>query len=79
MFGYMGHPTDINVIPFVAIDHVEILKDGASAQYGADAVGGVGQHRAEGPLQRRAASRPQTGQLLGHQRAATAAPPAAGT
>ena len=41
MFGYMGHPTDINIIPFSAIDHVEILKDGASALYGADAVAGV--------------------------------------
>jgi len=41
MFGYMGQPQDINIIPFSAIDHVEILKDGASALYGADAVAGV--------------------------------------
>ncbi len=32
---------DINLIPFVMIDHIDILKDGASAVYGADAVAGV--------------------------------------
>ncbi|MBD1586870.1 TonB-dependent receptor plug domain-containing protein [Pseudomonas typographi] len=32
---------DINMIPVSAIDHVEILKDGASAQYGSDAIAGV--------------------------------------
>src|SRR2546423_2876639 len=32
---------DINLIPFVLIDHLDILKDGASAIYGADAVAGV--------------------------------------
>ena len=32
---------DINLIPFVMIDRLEILKDGASAIYGADAVTGV--------------------------------------
>jgi len=32
---------DINLIPFVLIDHIDILKDGASAVYGADAVAGV--------------------------------------
>jgi iron complex outermembrane receptor protein len=32
---------DISAIPLVAIDHVEILTDGASALYGSDAVGGV--------------------------------------
>ena len=32
---------DINLIPFPMIDHVDILKDGASAVYGADAVPGV--------------------------------------
>lgn len=41
MFGYMGQPQDINIIPLAAVDHIEILKDGASAQYGADAVAGV--------------------------------------
>lgn len=32
---------DINRIPFVMIENVEILKDGASALYGSDAVAGV--------------------------------------
>lgn len=33
--------TDINLIPFVLIDHLDLLKDGASAVYGSDAVAGV--------------------------------------
>lgn len=32
---------DLNSIPLEAIDRIEVLKDGASAIYGADAVGGV--------------------------------------
>ena len=32
---------DINLIPFPMVDHVDILKDGASAVYGSDAVAGV--------------------------------------
>jgi iron complex outermembrane receptor protein len=32
---------DINLIPFPMIDHLDILKDGASAVYGSDAVAGV--------------------------------------
>src|SRR6266566_4579387 len=32
---------DINLTPFPMIDHIDILKDGASAVYGADAVAGV--------------------------------------
>jgi iron complex outermembrane receptor protein len=32
---------DISAIPFNAIERVEVLKDGASAIYGADAIGGV--------------------------------------
>jgi iron complex outermembrane recepter protein len=32
---------DLNTIPFAAVDHIEILSDGSSAIYGADAVGGV--------------------------------------
>jgi iron complex outermembrane receptor protein len=31
----------INLIPFVMVDHVDILKDGASAVYGSDAIAGV--------------------------------------
>lgn len=36
-----GQSVDINTVPFAAVDHVDILKDGASAIYGADAVSGV--------------------------------------
>ena len=32
---------DLNAIPFSAIEKVEILRDGASAQYGSDAIAGV--------------------------------------
>jgi iron complex outermembrane recepter protein len=32
---------DINLIPFSMVDHVDILKDGASAVYGSDAIAGV--------------------------------------
>ena len=32
---------DINLIPFAMVDHVDILKDGASAVYGSDAISGV--------------------------------------
>jgi len=32
---------DINLIPFPMIDHIDILKDGASAVYGSDAICGV--------------------------------------
>ncbi len=32
---------DINQIPVAAIDHMEVLTDGASAIYGSDAIGGV--------------------------------------
>jgi iron complex outermembrane receptor protein len=34
-------PADLNAIPLAAIDHVEVLRDGASAQYGSDAIAGV--------------------------------------
>src|SRR2546430_14159199 len=45
-FGSLGSPSssegeDINLIPFPMIDHIDILKDGASAVYGSDAVAGV--------------------------------------
>ncbi|MES2296132.1 MAG: TonB-dependent receptor [Pseudomonadota bacterium] len=32
---------DLNTIPLALIDHIEVLKDGASAIYGADAIAGV--------------------------------------
>ena len=33
--------TDINAIPVTAIERIEVLRDGASAQYGSDAIAGV--------------------------------------
>lgn len=41
--GFGGTPTavDLNSIPFSAIQRVEVLRDGASAVYGTDAIGGV--------------------------------------
>lgn len=36
-----GNVTNLNTIPVGAIDHVEIMTDGASAVYGSDAVAGV--------------------------------------
>ena len=33
--------TDLNSIPFSLVERVEVLKDGASSTYGADAIGGV--------------------------------------
>src|ERR1700693_3832154 len=32
---------DLNTIPLDAVDHVEVLKDGASSLYGTDAIAGV--------------------------------------
>jgi iron complex outermembrane receptor protein len=32
---------DLNTIPMSAIDHIEVMRDGASAQYGSDALAGV--------------------------------------
>ena len=34
-------PADLNSIPISAIDHIEVLRDGAAAQYGSDAIAGV--------------------------------------
>ena len=39
--GLSGKSVDLNSIPLAAVDRVEILKDGASAIYGTDAIGGV--------------------------------------
>ncbi len=36
-----GSSVDLNTIPTSAIERIEILKDGASAVYGSDAIGGV--------------------------------------
>ncbi|THD62284.1 TonB-dependent receptor [Phenylobacterium sp.] len=39
---YSGSATaDLGLIPVSAIDHVEVLQDGAAAQYGSDAIAGV--------------------------------------
>jgi len=40
-YGLSGKAVDLNTIPLAAIDRIEVLKDGASAIYGTDAVGGV--------------------------------------
>lgn len=42
-FGNIGGnaSVDLNSIPFAAIERIEVLRDGASAVYGTDAVGGV--------------------------------------
>ena len=39
--GIDGSVVDVSLIPLSAIDHVEVLTDGASAIYGSDAVAGV--------------------------------------
>lgn len=36
-----GAGVDLNFIPVEAIDHIEVLTDGAAAQYGSDAIAGV--------------------------------------
>ncbi|KQY90311.1 hypothetical protein ASD35_00410 [Pelomonas sp. Root1444] len=36
-----GAAPDLNMIPFAAIERVEVLRDGASSLYGTDAIGGV--------------------------------------
>jgi outer membrane receptor protein involved in Fe transport len=36
-----GASADLNFIPIAAIDHVEVLTEGAAAQYGSDAIAGV--------------------------------------
>lgn len=40
-YAFDGSAVDVNSIPLAAVERVEILKDGASAIYGADAVAGV--------------------------------------
>jgi len=40
-FNASANAVDLNSIPFSAIERVEVLRDGASAVYGTDAVGGV--------------------------------------
>jgi iron complex outermembrane receptor protein len=38
---FAGYTSDTNLLPLAAIGRVEILKDGAAATYGSDAIGGV--------------------------------------
>jgi iron complex outermembrane receptor protein len=38
---YDGASVDLNIIPVAALERVEVLRDGASAIYGTDAIGGV--------------------------------------
>jgi len=38
---YSGDAVDLNLIPFAAIDRIEVLREGASSIYGADAIAGV--------------------------------------
>ena len=40
-YAFNGGTVDLNSIPLAAVDRVEILKDGASAIYGSDAIAGV--------------------------------------
>jgi iron complex outermembrane recepter protein len=40
-YAFEGSAVDVNSIPLAAIDRIEILKDGASAIYGTDAIAGV--------------------------------------
>ncbi len=39
--GAKGNSADLSFIPMAAVERVEVLKDGASAVYGTDAIGGV--------------------------------------
>lgn len=39
--GFGSHGTDLGVIPSIAIGSMEVLRDGAAAQYGSDAIAGV--------------------------------------
>jgi iron complex outermembrane receptor protein len=38
---YFADTVDLNIIPLAALERVEVLRDGASAIYGTDAIGGV--------------------------------------
>lgn len=39
--GRGSNPVDLNAIPIAAIERIEVLRDGQSARYGSDAIGGV--------------------------------------
>lgn len=40
-FAFGNNPVDLNSIPLAAVERVEVVRDGASSTYGADAVAGV--------------------------------------
>lgn len=40
-FAFDSASVDLNAIPLAAVDRIEVLRDGASAIYGTDAIGGV--------------------------------------
>ena len=40
-YAFLGFAVDLSVIPFAALERVEILRDGASSIYGSDAIAGV--------------------------------------
>jgi len=40
-YGFGNAVIDLNSIPLAAVERIEVLRDGASAIYGADAVAGV--------------------------------------
>lgn len=39
--GRGSSPVDLSAIPLDAVDHIEVLRDGAAAQYGSEAIAGV--------------------------------------
>lgn len=41
VYGRGSQAVDLNAIPVAAIERIEVLRDGASAQYGSDAIAGV--------------------------------------
>ena len=74
--GRGSSPVDLNAIPIAAIERVEVLRDGASAQYGSDAIAGVVNIVLKGS-DRAAASRPSYG--AGERRRRRADPVSAAT
>ena len=63
-----AHGPDLSAIPAIAVERMEVLRDGASAQYGSDAIAGVLNFRAEGGQprrQRRGALGPNTARADG--------------
>ncbi|WP_416761738.1 TonB-dependent receptor [Roseateles sp. So40a] len=40
-YPFSGQGVDLNSVPLAAIERIEVLRDGASATYGSDAIGGV--------------------------------------